>query len=111
MRGRMIGAAIGFTLVGLAVPAAAQVIAVATSHDAILQGDYSGAEQLLIAEQRIYPDKAEVLINLAAVYASTGRYAQADALYRRVLANRDVLMDVTADRTASAHAIARARTR
>lgn len=89
-----------------AAPVSAQVMAVSSSHDAIVQGDYATAERLLTAEQRIFPDKAEVLINLAAVYANTGRYAAAESLYRHVLAQRDVLMDVSTDQTVSAHVIA-----
>lgn len=84
----------------------AQERGVRVAHDAIQNGDFATAEQTLLAEQRIYPDNAEVMLNLAAVYARTGRAQQAAPLYLRVLAQRDVLMDLDADRTASAHKLA-----
>lgn len=90
----------------VASPALAQGGAIRTAHDAITRGDYTRAEQLLLAEQRIFPGNAEVLVNLAAVYARTGRVQQASTLYRQVLAREDVLLDLNADRTASSHAIA-----
>ncbi len=89
-----------------AVPAVAQERAVRLAHDAIGNGDFASAERRLIAEQRIYPNNSEVMLNLAAVYAGTGRQAQAASLYRQVLAQRDVLMDLDAERSQSAHAIA-----
>jgi hypothetical protein len=78
------------------------------ARDAIVAGDLAKAERTLLADQRIYGSTPELLINLAAVYARSGRTAEATAMYREVLGQRDVLMDITADRTASAHAIARA---
>lgn len=74
---------------------------------AITRGAYSEAEKALLAELRIHPGRPELLINLAAVYAKTGRQAEARNLYRRVLAQDDVLMDVTPERTAGSHTIAR----
>lgn len=90
----------------IALPAAAQNTAVRSAHDAFAQGDYVRAERVLAAERRVFPNSPEVLINLAAVYARTGRVQQAASLYRRVLAREDVLLDLNADRTASAHMIA-----
>ena len=90
----------------LATPASAQSGAIRTAHDAFVQGNYARAEQVLTAEQRIFPNSPEVLVNLAAVYTRTGRVAQAAALYRQVLARTDVLLDLSADRTVSSHAIA-----
>lgn len=84
----------------------AQERAVRAAHDAIQGGDFAAAEQTLLAEQRIYPDNAEVMLNLAAVYSRTGRAQLAAPLYLRVLAQRDVLMDLDAERTASAHTLA-----
>jgi len=75
---------------------------------AIAKGDYSGAERMLTQELRIYPNRPELLLNLATVYARTGRQADARALYRRVLDQDDVLMDLSADRIAGSHAIAEA---
>ncbi|MES2337481.1 MAG: tetratricopeptide repeat protein [Pseudomonadota bacterium] len=99
----------GFTAAAvlLASPALAQDGAIRTAHAAIASGDFIRAEQVLTAEQRVFPDSPEVLINLAAVYARTGRVAQAAALYRHVLSRADVLMDQSGDRTASSHLIAR----
>lgn len=91
-----------------AVPAFAQERAVRLSHAAILTGDLSTAERTLTAERRIHPQRPEVLLNLAAVYSRSGRAGDAVALYRDVLSNDDVLMDLPSGRTASAHAIARA---
>ena len=49
-----------------------------------------------------------MLLNLAAVYGRTGRAAEARMLYQEVLGADDVLMDVSADRSVSAHRIAEA---
>lgn len=92
-------------LVALALPASAQDRGLATTQ--IATGAYADAEKALAAELRIYPNRPELLLNLAAVYAKTGRAAQARALYGAVLAQDDVLMDLPADRTAGSHAIAR----
>ena len=86
--------------------AAAQSSAVRSAHAAIVDNDLTRAERLLTAEQRVFPHHPEVLINLAAVYARTGRVQQASALYRQVLAREDVLLDLSADRTATSHVIA-----
>lgn len=91
-----------------AIPAMAQSGAVRAAHDAFGAGDYVRAERVLMAEQRIYPNNPEVLVNLAAVYARTGRAAQASMLYRQILAREDVLLDLDADRTMSSHALATA---
>lgn len=89
-----------------AMPALAQNGAIRAAHDAFAGGDYARAEAVLIAEQRIFPNSPEVLVNLAAVYSRTGRASQAATLYRQVLAREDVLLDLSADRTVSSHAIA-----
>lgn len=75
---------------------------------AIAQGDFAGAERTLLQELRIHPNRPELLLNLAAVYAKTGRPGEARNLYRRVLTQDDVLMDLSADRTAGSHAVATA---
>ncbi|NIJ18985.1 thioredoxin-like negative regulator of GroEL [Sphingomonas naasensis] len=87
-----------------ALPAQAQDSAVASTQ--IVQGDYSAAEAKLLSELRITPDRPELLINLAAVYAKTGRASEARSLYTKVLSSDDVLMDLSAERTAGSHAIA-----
>ena len=73
---------------------------------AIAKGDFAGAERILLQELRIHPGRPELLLNLAAVYAKTGRQSEARALYQQVLGKDDVLMDLSADRTAGSHAIA-----
>jgi len=87
-----------------AVPAQAQDSAVAST--AIEQGAYDEAEAKLLSELRIHPKRPELLLNLAAVYAKTGRTAEARALYDRVLAQDEVLMDLASRRTVGSHAVA-----
>ncbi|HWK36569.1 tetratricopeptide repeat protein [Sphingomonas sp.] len=94
------------SLAAVAQTAPAQTRTDPVAAQAIAQGDYSHAERRLIAERRIFPDRPEILLNLAALYARTDRASDAAVLYRQVLAHDDVLMDLSADRTASAHAIA-----
>ena len=69
-------------------------------------GAYAQAEKAIEAELRIYPGRPELLLNLATIYARTGRTAEARVLYANVLAQRDVLMDVSADKVVGSHAIA-----
>jgi Tfp pilus assembly protein PilF len=91
-----------------AAPAVAQLRADPYAHAAIARADFDQAERKLRAAQRVFPDKPEVLLNLAAVLARTGRSDSARALYRRVLANDDVSL-LRADRsTVDAHDLARA---
>lgn len=73
---------------------------------AIVRGDLAGAERKLTAELRRNPGAPELLLNLAAIYAQTGRAAEARALYREVLAQRDVQMDLSRDRIATSHSVA-----
>jgi Flp pilus assembly protein TadD len=73
---------------------------------AIQTGDFDLAERKLLAEQRIFPDKPEVLLNLAALYAKTGRHAQARAAYQRVLAVEPVAMDLADGQVAASTQIA-----
>ncbi|RYD46009.1 MAG: tetratricopeptide repeat protein [Sphingomonadales bacterium] len=72
----------------------------------IARGDFAAAEAALNAELRIHPGRPELLLNLAAVYANTGRSAEARALYAQVLDQRAVLMDVRGERVASSHLVA-----
>jgi thioredoxin-like negative regulator of GroEL len=103
MRMGLVGAAI-VPLMLIAIPAQAQDSAVGSAQ--IFHGAYDKAEQKLLAELRVHPDRPELLLNLAAVYVQTGRDAEARALYTRVLAQEDVLMDLHAERTAGSHTIA-----
>ena len=107
MAGRGISILASVLALGVAGPAMAQGDAVRAAHVAISGGDFATAERVLTAEQRIFPHRTEVLLNLAVVYASTGRTALAATLYDRVLTDDDAVMDLSADRTASAHSIAR----
>jgi Flp pilus assembly protein TadD len=106
MRNALIGTALALPLMVLAGTAQAQTRTDPVAQNAIVQGDFSAAEQRLTAEQRIFPNKPEVLLNLAAVYARTGRADAARALYTQVLAQENVLMDLAADRVAASHQIA-----
>jgi Flp pilus assembly protein TadD len=76
------------------------------AHAAIQSGDYALAERKLLAEQRIFPGKPEVLLNLAAIYTKTGRHAEARALYNRVLTLEAVKMDLVDGEVAASHLIA-----
>ncbi len=90
------------------VPAVqAQAVEQPNAHLAIAAGDYDSAESQLIAEQRIFPARPEVMLNLAAVYAKTGRVSEARALYNRVLALKPVAMDVADGQVAASHIVAR----
>lgn len=60
--------------------------------NAIQRDDLAGAEARLVAQRLQEPNEPSVLINLAHVYAKTGRMGQAEALYRQVLAGDNVLM-------------------
>ncbi|RYG79345.1 MAG: tetratricopeptide repeat protein, partial [Alphaproteobacteria bacterium] len=57
----------------LAPAVQAQSDAQPAAHLAIATGDYDGAERALLAERKIYRERPELLLNLAAVYARTGR--------------------------------------
>jgi len=104
MRIALIGFAVAATIA--AMPAQAQDASEAASV-AIGQGAYSDAERTLQRELRVHPGRPELMLNLAAVYARTGRAADARSLYNRVLTQDEVLMDLSADRTAGSHAVAR----
>ena len=57
-------------------------------------GDLAAAEMRLNRERAIHPGEPSVLLNLAYVYAETGRAGEATALYRSALKGDNVLMDV-----------------
>ncbi|MBO9623542.1 MAG: tetratricopeptide repeat protein [Sphingomonas sp.] len=88
-----------------ALPAQAQE---STAAREIVGGAYDKAELKLASELRARPDQPELLLNLAAVYSQTGRSAEARAVYNKVLAQDEVLLDLASRRTTSSHAIARA---
>lgn len=89
------------------LPAAAQAADRTASAD-ILRGDYAQAERVLMAERRIFPARAELMLNLAAVYRQTGRTADAQALYARVMQRPDAMMDMPDERVVSSHVLAQA---
>lgn len=93
------------------LPAAAQNDPIEHTHGvayaAIERGDYRAAERHLAALRHAHPDRPEVLLNLAAVYLRTDRTDAAVSLYRDVLAQRPVLMDLPSGATRSSHDIAR----
>ena len=77
-----------------------------TGFHAITAGDYTAAEQTLVAERRIFPRRPELMINLATVYARTGRESQAAALYRAALQADDVDMAMPNGDVVSSRAVA-----
>jgi len=73
---------------------------------AIVRGDFNQAESQLAAQLRSNPGTPELLLNLAAIYSETGRLTEARALYRQVLTQKDVEMDIASNRTSTSHRIA-----
>ena len=100
----------------LMVPAAVLVASIATpviakdrvGYQAIASGSLARAEQTIAAERAIFPDRPELMLNLAAVYARTGREAQARALYGDVLGREAVAMDLADGSVRTSHELARA---
>ncbi|MEH3101116.1 tetratricopeptide repeat protein [Sphingomonas adhaesiva] len=92
--------------------AAAAVVAVPalakdrTGYQAIAAGDLSQAQATLAQERAIYPHRPELMLNQAAVFARTGRIAEARALYGEVLARDAVALDLPDGNVASSHAVA-----
>ncbi|WP_010543423.1 tetratricopeptide repeat protein [Sphingomonas elodea] len=99
---KLVVAALAPTFV-LASPAAAQDGSVAARE--IMTGAYAKAEHKLLAQMQA-GERPEVQLNLAAVYYATGRTEQARALYRDVLAQANVPMNLSTDRTANSHTVA-----
>jgi Flp pilus assembly protein TadD len=100
MRGFFVGLVLA---AAVAVPAAAKD---RSGYQQIATGSLSGAEQTLNAERAIFPNKPELLLNLAVVYSRTGREAQARAMYNQVLDREAVALDLADGSTASSHDIA-----
>lgn len=99
---RMIGCAM-IAIIALAAPATARD---RTGFQAIAAGDFATAERTIEAERRIFPDRPELMLNLARVYRATGRPEQARALYGAVLDRPAVMMDLPNGDVASSHALA-----
>ncbi|MFK3889050.1 tetratricopeptide repeat protein [Sphingomonas sp. NPDC079357] len=76
-------------------------------YQAIAAGSLTTAEQTITAERAIFPDRPELMLNLAAVYARTGRQAQARALYADVLGREAVAMDMADGSVRTSHELAR----
>ncbi|UVO51834.1 tetratricopeptide repeat protein [Sphingomonas sp. SUN019] len=79
-----------------------------TGYRAIAAGDLALAERDLVAERRIFPQRPELMLNLAAVYARTGRVAEARALYDAALNAPAVELDISGGKVATSHEVARA---
>lgn len=93
--------------IALTATLAAPVIAKdRVGYQAIAAGSLSEAEQTLQAERAIFPDRPELMLNLAAVYARTGRDAQARLLYADVLDRDAVAMDMADGSVLSSHVLA-----
>lgn len=89
---------------GLATPALADD---RTGYRAIAAGDYQKAEATLLVERRIFPRRPELMINLATVYARTGRVAEAATLYRAALRAEPVEMVLPDGMVSSSQEVAR----
>ena len=68
--------------------------------------DLAQAEQTIEAERAIFPTRPELMLNLAAVYARTGRVTQARSLYGQVLEQESVAMDLPDGSVQSSHVLA-----
>jgi Flp pilus assembly protein TadD len=75
-------------------------------YQAIAAGSMADAERTIQAERAIFPERPELMLNLAAVYARTGRDAQARALYGEVLGREPVAMDLADGSVQSSHTLA-----
>lgn len=93
---KMVFVTLGAALVATA--AGAQTQEQKYGFNAIQRDDLAGAEARLTAQRAEEPNEPSVLINLAHIYAKTGRLEQAEAMYRRVMATDNVLM-MTDDRS------------
>lgn len=89
-----------------AVAASPAVAGDRTGYQAIVAGNLQSAEQRLMAERRIYPDRPELMLNLAAIYGQSGRLDQARSLYAAVLDRPAVSMQMAGGGLASSHDIA-----
>ncbi|WP_375391224.1 tetratricopeptide repeat protein [uncultured Sphingomonas sp.] len=100
---KLIGLVAAAALVAIAGPAGAQGFNGAAK---IARGDYAAAERDLVAQRALYPDNVDLQLNLAAVYANTGRPAQARALYQQVATQPDEDVVTQGGESISAHALA-----
>ena len=77
-----------------------------TGYTAIAAGNMSVAEQRIVEERRIFPDRPELMLNLAVAYARIGRAADARTLYDDVLQRPAVAMDMPDGAVVSSHDVA-----
>lgn len=98
--------AFGLVLLGLSVIATPALAADRNGYAQIAAGNMQAAEQRITAERRIFPDRPELMLNLAAVYRQTGREAQARALYATVLDRPAVALDLPSGAVVSSHDLA-----
>lgn len=77
-----------------------------TGYQAIAAGNYSEATRRIEAERRIFPDRPELMLNLALAYARTGKANEARALYSNVLQRPVVAMDMPDGSIVSSHDVA-----
>jgi hypothetical protein len=77
-----------------------------TGYRAIVAGDLAAAEQRIVAERKIFPQRPELMLNLASVYYRTGRESEARALYAAVLDRPAVAMDLPSGAVVSSHDLA-----
>ncbi|WP_322965762.1 tetratricopeptide repeat protein [Sphingomonas fuzhouensis] len=93
---------------GMAAPAMAQdAWPQRTGYQDIAAGNFAAAERTLLQERRADPRSPELMLNLAAVYAKTGRAAEARALYGAVLEEKAIAMDMPSGAILSSHTVAR----
>ena len=95
-----------FVAVAALLVAAPAIAGERTAVQAIQQGDLRGAERTLVAERRIFPERATLMLNLAVVYARTARPDAARVLYDDVLARPAVPMDMPSGAVVSSHQVA-----
>ena len=57
--------------------------------NSIARGDLRTAEREIVAQQALYPDQVDAMINLATVYLRTGRVADARRIWAAVAAEPD----------------------
>lgn len=100
------------TMIGLSAMVAVALVAAPaaakdrTGYRAIAAGDLALAQATLAQERAIFPDRPELMLNQAAVFARTGRIAEARDLYDGVLQRGAVALDLPDGSVASSHAIA-----
>ncbi|AHE52926.1 tetratricopeptide repeat protein [Sphingomonas sanxanigenens] len=95
-------------MAGCATTAERQAAADPYGYKAISAGDLDLAEARLKREAAVFPTEPSVLLNLAFVYAETGRATEAATLYRKALKADNVLMSVPgSDRPGWSHDIAK----